>query len=93
MPPNHYVASSTPSHPRRPGHQRDLRLGPDTVSALLVAICDNPDGRRFESGFARLCGVAPIPASSGKTNQQRLHRGGDRSGNRVLHIAVIVRLR
>jgi len=37
--------------------------------------------------------VAPIPASSGKTNRHRLHRGGDRSGNRALHIAVVVRLR
>jgi transposase len=68
-------------------------LGPDTVSALLTAIGDNPDRLRSESAFARLCGVAPIPASSGKTNRHRLHRGGDRSGNRALHIAVIVRLR
>lgn len=36
---------------------------------------------------------APIPASSGKTNRHRLHRGGDRSANHALHIAVIVRLR
>lgn len=68
-------------------------LGPDTVSALLVAIGDNPDRLRSESAFARLCGVAPIPASSGKTNRHRLHRGGNRSGNRALHIAVVVRLR
>lgn len=68
-------------------------LGPDTTAALLVAIGDNPDRLRSEAAFARLCGVAPIPASSGKTNRHRLHRGGDRSGNRALHIAVIVRLR
>lgn len=68
-------------------------LGPDTVSALLVAIGDNPDRLRSEASFARLCGVAPIPASSGKTNRHRLHRGGNRSGNRALHIAVVVRLR
>lgn len=68
-------------------------LGPDTVSALLVAIGDNPDRLRSEAAFAHLCGVAPIPASSGKTNRHRLHRGGDRSGNRALHIAAIVRLR
>lgn len=68
-------------------------LGPDTVAALLVAIGDNPDRLRSEAAFAHLCGVAPIPASSGKTNRHRLHRGGDRSGNRALHIAVIVRLR
>lgn len=40
-----------------------------------------------------LCGVAPIPVSSGKTNRHRLHRGGDRSSNRALHIATIVRMR
>ncbi len=68
-------------------------LGPDTVSALLVTIGDNPDRLRSEAAFARLCGVAPIPASSGKTNRHRLHRGGDRTGNRALHIAVVVRLR
>lgn len=68
-------------------------LGPDTVSALLVTIGDNPDRLRSEAAFAHLCGVAPIPASSGKTNRHRLHRGGDRSGNSALHIAVIVRLR
>jgi transposase len=68
-------------------------LGPDTVSALLVTIGDNPDRLRSEAAFAHLCGVAPIPASSGKTNRHRLHRGGDRSGNSALHIAAIVRLR
>lgn len=68
-------------------------LGPDTAAALLIAIGDNPDRLRSEAAFAHLCGVSPIPASSGKTNRHRLHRGGDRSGNRALHIAVIVRLR
>jgi transposase len=68
-------------------------LGPDTAAALLIAIGDNPDRLRSEAAFAHLCGVAPIPASSGKTNRHRLHRGGDRSGTRALHIAVIVRLR
>jgi transposase len=68
-------------------------LGPDTVSALLVTIGDNPDRLRREAAFAHLCGVAPIPASSGKTNRHRLHRGGDRTGNSALHIATVVRLR
>lgn len=68
-------------------------LGPDTAAALLVTIGDNPDRLRSEAAFARLCGVAPIPASSGKTNRHRLHRGGDRTANRALHIAVVVRLR
>jgi transposase len=68
-------------------------LGPETSAALLVAVGDNPDRLRNEAAFAHLTGVAPIPASSGKTNRHRLHRGGDRSANRALHLAVIVRLR
>jgi len=68
-------------------------LGPDTVAALLIALGDNPDRLRSEAAFAHLCGVAPIPASSGKTNRHRLHRGGDRAGNSALHIAAVVRLR
>ncbi|MEZ2391763.1 IS110 family transposase [bacterium RCC_150] len=68
-------------------------LGPDTVAALITAIGDNPDRLRSESALARLAGVAPIPASSGKTNRFRLHRGGNRAANSALHIAVIVRLR
>lgn len=68
-------------------------MGPDTTAALLVTVGDNPDRLRSERAFAHLCGVAPIPASSGNTNRHRLHRGGDRSANRALHIAVIVRMR
>lgn len=68
-------------------------LGPDTAAALLVTVGDNPERLRSEASFAHLCGVAPIPASSGKTNRHRLHRGGDRRANQALHTAVIVRLR
>lgn len=68
-------------------------LGPDTAGALLVAIGDNPDRLRSEAAFARLAGVAPIPASSGQTRRHRLHRGGNRAANSALHVAVIVRLR
>lgn len=68
-------------------------LGPDTVAALLVTVGDNPDRLRSEAAFAHLCGVAPIPASSGKTHRHRLHRGGDRAGNSALHVAAVVRLR
>jgi transposase len=44
-------------------------LGPLTSAALLVAAGDNPDRMRNESAFAHLCGVAPVPASSGKTTR------------------------
>ncbi|MGW4094121.1 IS110 family transposase [Nocardia sp. NPDC004750] len=68
-------------------------LGPDTAAALVISIGDNPRRLISEAAFAHLCGVAPIPASSGKTVRHRLHRGGDRQANQALHTAVIVRLR
>lgn len=68
-------------------------LGAETAGALLVAVGDNPGRLRSAAAFARLCGVAPIPASSGKTLRHRLHRGGNRDANRALHVAVVVRMR
>ena len=40
-----------------------------------------------------LCGVVPLPASSGKSQRHRLNRGGDRQANSALHMAVISRIR
>jgi transposase len=68
-------------------------IGADVAAQLLITAGDNPDRLGSEAAFARLCGVAPIPASSGQTNKHRLHRGGDRGANAALHRAVIVRLR
>jgi transposase len=39
-----------------------------------------------------LCGVTPIPASSGKTIRHRLNRGGDRHANSALHRIVLTRM-
>ncbi|WP_308466613.1 IS110 family RNA-guided transposase [Rathayibacter soli] len=60
-------------------------LGPFTAAQLLVSF--SAHGRiRSEAAFARLAGVAPIPASSGNTTRHRLHRGGDRQLNHALYI-------
>lgn len=67
-------------------------LGPETAAQLLTTIGDNPDRVISEAGFAALCGVAPIPASSGKTRRHRLSRGGDRQANRALHMITLSRL-
>ena len=67
-------------------------VGTSTAATLLVAAGSNPDRLRTEAAFASLCGVNPIPASSGKTNRHRLNRGGDRQANAALHRIVIVRL-
>jgi transposase len=68
-------------------------VGTDTAGALLTAAGDNPERLRGEAAFARLCGVAPLPASSGKTVRHRLNRGGNRDANRARYLVVIRRLR
>jgi transposase len=67
-------------------------VGPETAAQLLTTAGDNPDRITTEAGFAALCGVAPVPASSGKTRRYRLSRGGDRQANRALHIIALARL-
>jgi transposase len=65
-------------------------VGPIVAAQLIVAWSHR--GRlRSEAAFARLAGVAPVPASSGKTTRHRLSRGGDRQLNRALHTIVLHR--
>jgi transposase len=68
-------------------------VGVDTAATLLVTVGDNPERIRSEAAWAHLCGVAPIPASSGKVTRVRLDRGGDRQANSALWGMVITRLR
>ena len=93
MPPG-WNATSTPS-PLSPHLQ--LRavygVGPDTAATLLTAIGDNPDRICSDAAFAKLCGVCPLEASSGKTIRHRLNRGGNRDANRALHVVLVVRMR
>ena len=67
-------------------------IGPDVAAEMLIVAGDNPERVKSEPAFARLCGVAPIPASSGMTTRHRLNRGGHRQANSALYRAVIVRL-
>ena len=65
-------------------------VGPIVAAQLIVAWSHR--GRlRSEACFARLAGVAPLPASSGQTVRHRLSRGGDRQLNRALHTIVLHR--
>jgi transposase len=68
-------------------------IGPDTAAEILIVFGDNPNRIRSEAAFAKLCGVCPMPASSGLTNRHRLHRGGHRQANAALYRTVIVRMR
>lgn len=70
-----------------------LGVGVEVAGQLLTTAGDNPDRMRSEAAFAHLCGVAPIPASSGKTHRHRLNRGGDRGANSALYTAVLSRIR
>jgi transposase len=68
-------------------------VGPHSAAQLLAAAGDNPNRIRSEAAFAKLCGVCPMPASSGKTNRHRLNRGGDRRANNALFTIVLVRMK
>jgi transposase len=70
-----------------------LGVGADVAGQLLVTAGQNTDRLHSEAAFAMLCGVAPIPASSGKTHRYRLNRGGDRQANAALYRVAISRIR
>lgn len=68
-------------------------VGFDTAAEMLITAGDNTDRVRNERAFAKLCGVCPIPAGSGRTNgRHRLNRGGNRQANPALYRTVIVRM-
>jgi len=67
-------------------------VGTDVASAILVAAGDNPERLRSEATFAKLCGVSPLDASSGKNERHRLNRSGDRQANSALWHIVFTRM-
>jgi transposase len=68
-------------------------VGTHTAAILLVAAGDNPHRLKNEAAFAHLCGVAPLPASSGKTQKRfRLNPGGNRQANHALWRIVFTRM-
>ncbi|MBV9577105.1 MAG: IS110 family transposase [Chloroflexi bacterium] len=67
-------------------------VGIDMAATLLTVIGDNPERLSNEGAFAHLVGVAPVEASYGKITRYRLNRGGDRQGNRALHLLAVGRM-
>jgi transposase len=67
-------------------------VGPVVAAQLVITAGNNPDRLASETSFAALCGVAPVPASSGKTRRYRLSRGGDRRANHAVHRIALVRM-
>jgi len=81
------VTALAPTLLGRPG------IGIHTTAQFLVTIGANIDRITDDAAFARICGAAPIPVSSGKTHRMRLHRGGDRQANSALHIIIVGRFK
>lgn len=81
------VRSQAPALMEAPG------VSTGTVADMLVVLGDNPQRIRSEAAFAKLCGVCPVPASSGKTSRHRLNRGGNRRANAALYRVALVRMR
>lgn len=63
------------------------------TAATLIGRTAGAERFPTDAHFARQAGVAPIPASSGRRDRHRLHRGGDRQLNRALHVIAITRAR
>lgn len=75
-----------------PALRTTFGIGPAVAAQLLITAGNNPDRLVSEASFAALCGVAPVPASSGKTRRFRLSRGGDRRANHAVHRIALVRM-
>lgn len=63
------------------------------TAAKILGETANPSRFRSEACFAMHAGVAPIPASSGRTNRHRLARGGNRQLNAALHRIAVTQIR
>jgi transposase len=67
-------------------------IGPVVAAQLLVSF-SHPGRLRSEAAFAKLAGVSPLEASSGRTVRHRLNRKGDRKLNAALHVIARNRMR
>lgn len=67
-------------------------IGSDVAAELLIVAGDNIDRVKSEAAWAKLCGVAPVPASSGMTSRHRLNWSGHRQANAALYRVAIVRM-
>jgi len=79
--------------PKAPSLMSSPGIATGTIAEMLIVLGDNPERIRSDAALAKLCGVCPIPASSGKTTRHRLNRGGNRKANAALHRVAIVRMR
>lgn len=76
----------------RPDLLEVVGVGP-TVAAVILVAWSHPGRCRSAAAFAMLAGVAPIPASSGKTVRYRFNPAGNRALNEAFHHIVMTRKR
>ena len=74
----------------RPELLAESGCGP-LCAAILIGQTAGAERFASDAQFARMAGVAPIPASSGRRDRHRLQRGGNRQLNRALHVIAITR--
>lgn len=67
-------------------------IGP-LIAAQLLGEIAGIDRFATDAKLARICGCAPIPVSSGRTDRHRLDRGGNRQLNYAIHMIALTRLR
>lgn len=65
----------------------------EMLAARILGEVGDPSQLRSAAGFARMSGVAPIPASSGNTVRHRHDGRGNRTLNRAIHMVAVVRCR
>jgi len=68
-----------------PGLLHIFGVGVDTAAVLIVTAGDNPERIDSEGAWARICGIAPVPATTGRIDKRfRLNSGGDRHANNAI---------
>ena len=70
-----------------------LGVGCHSTVKFLNAAGENIERMKGEASFSMLCGVSPIPASTGDIYHHRLNRGGNRQANSALYIMALTRIR
>lgn len=75
-----------------PALRAEHGIGPVIAAAVLIAY-SHPGRLHSDAAMAKLAGICPLEASSGRTIRHRLNRTGDRQLNAAIHRIVITRRR
>lgn len=68
------------------------QVGAVAAVSIFLSAGANVDRFKSEAAFAKHCGIAPVPVSSGKNSRMRLSRAGDRKANSVYYMIAIGRM-